>query len=123
MLEGGRVLHHVKMFAPDPKNTIVFAGYQAAGTRGADIINGKESIKIFGEDVPIRAEVQVLNNMSAHADYEEILQWLRNFNHPPRKVFITHGEPEAAQSLKEKIEAQYKWPCVIPDYLYNEVLG
>jgi len=123
MLEGGRVLHHVKMFAPDPKNTIVFAGYQAAGTRGADIINGKESIKIFGETVPVRAEVQVLSNMSAHADYEEILQWLRNFNHYPRKVFITHGEPEAAQSLKEKIEEKHKWQCVVPDYLYSELLS
>ena len=123
MLEGGRVLHHVKIFAPDPRNTIVFAGYQASGTRGADIINGKESIKIFGEDVPVRAEVQVLSNMSAHADYEEILEWLKNFNHHPRKIFITHGEPEAALSLKEKIEKKYRWSCVIPEYLYSELLN
>lgn len=123
MLEGGRVLHHVKVFAPDPKNTIVFAGYQAAGTRGADMINGKESIKIFGEDTPIRAEIQVLNNMSAHADYEEILQWLKHFNHHPRKVFITHGEPEAALALKEKIEKAHRWQCVIPEYLSSEVLN
>lgn len=123
MLEGGRVLHHVKIFAPDAKNTVVFAGYQAAGTRGADMINGKESIKIFGEDTPIRAEVQVLSNMSAHADYDEILDWLRKFNHHPRKVFITHGEPEAASALKEKIEEQLNWPCVIPDYLYSELLN
>ncbi len=123
MLEGGRVLHHVKIFGPDPRNTIVFAGYQAAGTRGADIIHGKESIKIFGEDTPIRAEVKVLSNMSAHADYDEILAWLKNFNHHPRKVFITHGEPDAALSLKEKIEKQYHWPCVIPDYLYSELLN
>lgn len=122
MLEGGRVLHHVKIFAPDPKNTIVFAGYQAAGTRGADMINGKESIKIFGEDTPIQAEIKVLSNMSAHADYEEILQWLKHFNHHPRKIFITHGEPEAALALKEKIEKTYRWPCVIPDYLYSETL-
>ncbi len=122
MLEGGRVLHHVKMFAPDPKNTIVFAGYQASGTRGADIIAGKKHIKAFGEDVAINAEVQVLSNMSAHADYEEILAWLAHFNHHPRKVFITHGEPDAAQALKEKIEEKYGWPCVIPDYLYSEML-
>lgn len=123
MLEGGRVLHHVRVFAQDPKNTIVFAGYQAAGTRGADIIGGKEFIKVFGETVPIRAEIQVLSNMSAHADYEEILQWLKHFNHHPRKVFITHGEPEAAKSLKDKIEDQYDWPCVVPDYMYSEMLG
>lgn len=123
MLEGGRVLHHVKIFAPDAKNTVVFAGYQAAGTRGADMINGKESIKIFGEDTPIRAEVKVLSNMSAHADYDEILDWLKHFNHHPRKVFITHGEPDAALALKEKIEEQLNWPCVIPDYLYSELLN
>ncbi len=122
MLEGGRVLHHIRVFAQDAKNTIVFAGYQAAGTRGADMINGKESIKVFGETVPINAEVQVLSNMSAHADYDEILEWLKHFNHHPRKVFITHGEPEAAQSLKGKIEERYRWPCVVPDYLHTEVL-
>ncbi|EKD73523.1 MAG: hypothetical protein ACD_45C00292G0008 [uncultured bacterium] len=123
MLEGGRVLHHIRVFAPDPKNTIVFAGYQAAGTRGADIINGKDFIKIFGETIPVCAEVQVLSNMSAHADYEEILQWLSHFNHHPRKVFITHGEPDAAQALKEKIEEKYHWPCVVPDYLQTELLA
>ena len=122
MLEGGRVLHHIKFFAPDPLNTIVFAGYQASGTRGADMINGKASIKIFGETIPVNAEVKVLSNMSAHADYEEILQWLSHFNHHPRKIFITHGEPEAANALKNKIEERFKWPCVVPEYLASEVL-
>jgi metallo-beta-lactamase family protein len=122
MLEGGRVLHHIKTFAPDEKSTIVFAGYQATGTRGADMINGKPEIKIFGQSVPVRAEVKVLSNMSAHADYNEILDWLAHFNHHPRKVFITHGEPEAANALKEKIQAKYKWACVVPDYLQTETL-
>jgi metallo-beta-lactamase family protein len=122
MLEGGRVLHHIKSFAPDERNTIVFAGYQAAGTRGADMINGKPSIKVFGQTLPIKAEVKVLSNMSAHADYQEILDWLSHFNHHPRKVFITHGEPEAALSLKQKIEERFKWQCVVPDYLQCEQL-
>lgn len=122
MLEGGRVLHHIKTFAPDEKSTIVFAGYQAAGTRGADMINGKPEIKVFGQPVAIKAEVKVLSNMSAHADYNEILQWLSHFNHHPRKVFITHGEPEAAQSLKEKIEERYRWKCEVPEYLQTEQL-
>lgn len=122
MLEGGRVLHHIRVFAPDPKNTIVFAGYQAAGTRGADMTNGKEQIKVFGETIPVKAEVQILSNMSAHADYEEIIDWLSHFNHFPRKIFITHGEPDAALSLKDKIEEKYKWPCVIPEYLQTESL-
>ena len=123
MLEGGRVLHHIRVFVQDPKNTIVFAGYQASGTRGAEMIGGKDSIKIFGESIPVRAKIEVLSNMSAHADYEEILEWLKNFNHHPRKIFITHGEPEAAQSLKEKIEDQYNWSCMIPEYLHTEVLA
>lgn len=122
MLEGGRVLHHIRAFAPDAKNTIVFTGYQAAGTRGADMTNGKQQIKVFGETIAINAEIQVLSNMSAHADYEEILQWLSHFNHHPRKVFITHGEPEAAKSLKDKIEEKYRWACVIPEYLQTESL-
>lgn len=122
MLEGGRVLHHIRVFAPDAKNTIVFAGYQASGTRGADMINGKKSIKLFGETIAVNAEVQVLSNMSAHADYEEILDWLSKFNRRPRKVFITHGEPEAANALKEKIEEKFDWTCVVPDYLQTEVL-
>lgn len=122
MLEGGRVLHHIRVFAPDAKSTIVFAGYQAAGTRGADMTNGKKEIKIFGETIPINAEIQILSNMSAHADYDEILEWLANFNHHPRKVFITHGEPDAALSLKEKIQERYNWNCVIPDYLQTEKL-
>jgi metallo-beta-lactamase family protein len=122
MLEGGRVLHHIKTFAPDERNSIIFAGYQATGTRGADMINGKPEIKVFGQKIPVKAEVKVLSNMSAHADYEEILQWLSHFNHHPRKVFITHGEPEAAQSLKEKIEEKFGWECVVPNYLQAEQL-
>jgi metallo-beta-lactamase family protein len=122
MLEGGRVLHHIKAFGPDEKSTIVFAGYQAMGTRGADIINGKPEIKIFGNPVPIKAEVKVLSNMSAHADYEEILDWLGHFNHPPRKVFITHGEIDAAHALEEQIEERFNWQCVVPDYLQTENL-
>ena len=123
MLEGGRVLHHIKTFAPDEKNMVIFAGYQAAGTRGADMTSGKKEIKAFGETVPINAEVKVLSNMSAHADYDEILEWLAHFNHHPRKVFITHGEPEAAEALKQKIEEKYGWQCVVPDYMHSEILA
>lgn len=122
MLEGGRVLHHIKTFATDERSTIVFTGYQAAGTRGADIIHGKRHLKIFGESIEVNAEVKILSNMSAHADYGEILDWLSHFNHHPKKVFITHGEPEAAQSLKKKIEETFNWACVVPDYLYTETL-
>lgn len=122
MLEGGRVLHHIKSFGVDARNTIVFTGYQATGTRGADMIHGNRRLKIFGQAIDIAAEIKILSNMSAHADYEEILAWLNHFNHHPKKVFITHGEPEASLSLKEKIEERFKWTCVIPDYMYTETL-
>ncbi|HEV8260760.1 MAG TPA: MBL fold metallo-hydrolase, partial [Burkholderiales bacterium] len=117
MATGGRVVHHLKAFAPDPKNTILFAGFQAAGTRGAAILNGAETVKIHGEYVPVRAEVQILSNLSAHADYAEILDWLDGFGRPPRQTFITHGEPVAADALRHRIEEKKHWKCKVPDYL------
>lgn len=117
MATGGRVLHHLKVFAPDSRNTLLFAGYQAGGTRGARILNGEKEVKIFGEMVPINAEVDSITNLSAHADYQEILTWLKNFTKPPKKVFITHGEPEAALALKGHIESELGWDCVVPEYL------
>jgi metallo-beta-lactamase family protein len=122
MLEGGRVLHHIKMFGTHPINTILFTGYQAAGTRGAHIIQGKRMLKMFGEKIIINAEIKELQNMSAHADSEELLEWLSHFNHYPKKVFITHGELHAAKALKDKIEEKFGWQCVIPDYLYSEIV-
>lgn len=117
MATGGRVLHHIKVFAGDSRNTILFAGFQAAGTRGEAMVNGKKEIKMLGEVVPINAEVISLSNVSAHTDYNETLAWLKQATKPPRKVFITHGEIKAAESLKEKIEANLGWLCDIPDYL------
>jgi metallo-beta-lactamase family protein len=116
MATGGRVVHHLKAFAPDPKNTILFAGFQAAGTRGAAMLNGAESVKIHGEYVPVRAEVRILSNLSAHADYAEILEWLDNFRASPRQTFITHGEPTAADALRHRIEERKRWRCRVPDY-------
>ena len=122
MATGGRILHHLKVFAPDPKNTILLTGYQAAETRGAALLEGKSEIKIHGEAVSIRAEIANISELSAHADYEEILTWMRGFQHPPRKVFITHGEPMASLSLKKHIEERLGWLCSIPKYLTVEKL-
>lgn len=119
MATGGRVVHHLKAFAPDARNTILFAGFQAVGTRGAAILAGAESVKIHGEYVPIRAEVQVLSNLSAHADYAEILRWLDGFEVPPKQIFITHGEPVAADALRHRIEEVRHWQCSVPDYLQS----
>lgn len=116
MATGGRVLHHLKIFAPDPKNTILFTGYQAGGTRGARMLNGEPEIKIHGKMIPVNAKIKNLNNISAHADYEETLYWLSHFKEKPKTTFITHGEPDSAISLKEKIENQLHWHCIIPKY-------
>lgn len=117
MATGGRVLHHLKVFAPDPRNTILFAGYQAAGTRGAALVAGAKSVKIHGGYVPINAEVKNLHMLSAHADRTEILNWLGNFEKPPRMTFITHGEPVASDALRLAIEEQYKWTTRVPEHL------
>ena len=123
MLTGGRVLHHVKVFSYDPRNVILFAGYQAVGTRGEALLSGKKEIKMFGEYITVNAQVISLSNISAHADYEEILAWLGRIKKPPKKVFITHGKAEASESLQTKIEEKFGWNCVIPEYLQVESLG
>ena len=117
MATGGRVLHHLKAFAPDRRNTILFAGYQAGGTRGARIEGGAASIRIFGEDVPVRAEVASLDDLSAHADGRELVDWMRSFRQPPRRTFITHGEPAAADAMRLRIEHDLHWQCHMPYYL------
>lgn len=122
MLDGGRVLHHLKFFLSDPRNAVLLTGYQAAGTRGEALLHGKKALKIHGEMVPVNAEIIELHNLSAHADYAEILNWLENFKQAPRKVFITHGELGSATSLKNKIEEKFGWTCVVPDYLQKEDL-
>ncbi len=117
MAEGGRVLHHIKHYAPDPKNTILFSGFQAGGTRGARMLNGEPEVKIHGKLVPIKARVERLTELSSHADYEELLIWLKGFESPPKEVFITHGEPTAAEALKEKIQSAFGWNVTVPHYL------
>ena len=116
MATGGRVVHHLKAFAPDPRNTILFTGFQAGGTRGAAMLAGAEAIKIHGQYIPVRAEVANIDNLSAHADYSEILGWLKNFETPPRQTFVTHGEPEAADALRLRIEETLGWRATVPEY-------
>lgn len=122
MATGGRVIHHLKSFAPDHRNTILFAGFQAGGTRGAAMLGGATTIRIHGEDVPLRAEVAMLDNLSAHADAGEILDWLKRFSKKPLRTFITHGEPAAADALRLRIERELHWTCHVPDYLETVAL-
>ncbi|MEW6734480.1 MAG: MBL fold metallo-hydrolase [Acidobacteriota bacterium] len=116
MATGGRVLHHLKECLPDPRSTVLFAGFQAQGTRGRRLLEGEPTIKIHGEIIPVRAEIASISNLSAHADYAETLRWLSAFHQAPRRVFVTHGEPDAAQALKEKIETKFGWSVTVPDY-------
>lgn len=123
MATGGRVLHHLKAFASDPRNTILFAGYQAGGTRGASMIAGVDAIKIHGEYVPLRAQVTQIDNLSAHADGDEIMDWLAHFSAAPKQTFITHGEPDAADELRRRIEETLHWRCRVPEYFESAELS
>lgn len=116
MATGGRVLHHLKALAPDPRNTILFAGFQAAGTRGASMMAGAATIKMHGGYVPVRAEVRNLSMLSAHADRDEILSWLSHFKAPPRLTFVTHGEPTSADALRLAIAERFGWAVCVPEH-------
>ena len=117
MATGGRVLHHLERFAPDARNTILFTGFQAGGTRGDSIVRGASEVKIHGAYVPVRAEVRNLETLSAHADAGEILDWLARWKKAPRRVHLTHGEPAAADALRRRIGERFGWDCEVPDYL------
>ncbi|MPV69306.1 MBL fold metallo-hydrolase RNA specificity domain-containing protein [Burkholderia sp. BE17] len=116
MATGGRVLHHLTRYAPDPRNTIVLVGYQAAGTRGAALAAHEPTLKIHGEYVRVRARVESIASLSAHADYEEILRWLGTMQRAPFRTFVTHGEPAAADALRRRIAETLHWPCEVPTY-------
>ncbi|MBP6013434.1 MAG: MBL fold metallo-hydrolase [Alphaproteobacteria bacterium] len=117
MATGGRVVHHIAAFGPHPQNAIVFAGFQAGGTRGAALLAGAKEVKIHGNYVPIRAEVVALGNLSAHADVDEIMQWLKGFETPPRQTFVTHGEPPAADALRLRVQDELGWDVHVPEHL------
>jgi metallo-beta-lactamase family protein len=114
MVTGGRILHHFRERLTDEKNTMLFIGYQAEGTRGRLILDGRDEIKIHGEEVPVKAQIENITGFSGHADYNEIQAWLMGFNKPPEKTFIVHGEPEASSALADKIRSYFKWDVVIP---------
>ncbi|WP_248795488.1 MBL fold metallo-hydrolase RNA specificity domain-containing protein [Pseudomonas sp. MWU13-2105] len=116
MATGGRVLHHLKTLAPNPLNTLLIPGFQAGGTRGAHIVAGAPSVRIHGQDVPIRAEVVQMDSLSAHADADEIIQWLRSFKRPPKHTYVVHGEPNAADVLRQRISRELGWSVSVPEY-------
>ena len=116
MATGGRVLHHLIAFAPDPNNAIVLCGYQAGGTRGALLAEGAKYVRVYGQEIAIRAQVLQLESASAHADAAEILAWLATMKAAPRGVFVTHGEPQAADRLRLRIEHELGWRAFVPEF-------
>jgi metallo-beta-lactamase family protein len=114
MATGGRVLHHLKAFGGDRRNTILFSGFQAAGTRGRDLVEGRREVKIHGQWIGISAEIDDLSMLSAHADAGEIMRWLRGFQRPPRKTFVVHGEPASSEALRVRIRRELGWDVTVP---------
>jgi metallo-beta-lactamase family protein len=117
MVTGGRIQHHLKSFAPDARNTILICGFQAPGTPGAALLEGAQEMRIHGTQVPIRAEVEELTMLSAHADADGLMEWLGGFRKPPRQTFLVHGEDHASQGLQDRISAELGWPSTIPTHL------
>lgn len=117
MATGGRVVHHLKAFAYDPRNLILFAGFQAPGTRGAALVGGARTIRIHGQEHTVRAEVGQLETFSSHADADELLAWMRQLASAPRQVFVTHGEPGGSDIFRQRIEHELRWPVTVPEYL------
>jgi len=122
MATGGRVLHHLKAALPRSRNTVLFVGYQAAGTRGRSLVEGAESVKIHGRQVPVGARIERIDSMSAHADADEIMRWLSGFTRPPRMTYVVHGEPPARAALKARIEQELAWHVHVPEYLEQVTL-
>lgn len=116
MAEGGRVLHHLKAALPNAQNTVLFVGYQAAGTRGRRLLDGEKSVKMHGEWIPVSANIEKIDSMSAHADADEIMRWLRGLEAPPTRTFIVHGEPVAQDALGARISAELGWEHHAPEH-------
>lgn len=116
MLTGGRVLHHLLAFAGDVRNAIILCGYQAGGTRGAALARGERRIRVYGVDLDVHAEVFQLDTGSGHADADELVAWLDAAPRQPREVFLTHGEPDAADALRQRVERELGWPACVPEY-------
>ncbi len=113
MATGGRILHHLRQRLPDERTTVLFVGYQASGTRGRLLRDGARALRIFGEDVPVRASIMATDALSAHADQAEILRWLGGFRRPPEMTYAVHGEPEAAAALRDAIAEKLGWRCAV----------
>jgi metallo-beta-lactamase family protein len=116
MVTGGRILHHLMLRLPDPRNLILFIGFQAPGTRGFTIKNGASEVKMFGAEIPIRAQIAALEQFSDHADTPELLEWLHTFRRPPKQTYLVHGEPPAALQLRDAMTKELRWNVQVAAY-------
>ena len=116
MATGGRVLHHLEATLSNPKHTVLFVGYQAAGTRGRTLTDGIKEVKMLGRVLPVAARIERIDSMSAHADAGEIMRWLSNFARAPRMTYLVHGEPPALAALAARITSEKSWPVHIAAY-------
>jgi len=123
MATGGRVVHHIEAFAPHPAHTILFVGHQAMGTRGASLVNGAREVRMHGHWVPVRAEIATIDGLSSHADRDELLAWLGSLHTPPRRVYMTHGEPVSADALRQTVSERLGWRAAVPEYLQSVDVG
>ena len=117
MATGGRVLQHLKTALPNARNTILFTGFQAEGTRGRRLVDGEREVKIHGELVPVSAAIAQVHSMSAHADADELMRWLRGFARPPRLTCVVHGEPRTAAIFADRVRRELGWTVAVPEYL------
>lgn len=117
MVTGGRILHHLAQRLPDPRNLVIFIGFQAPGTRGAIIKSGAKEIKIFGEFIPIRAQIAALEQFSDHADPPELLEWLHTFKNQPGVTYLVHGEPAASSQLRDLMKKDLGWNVQVAEYM------
>jgi metallo-beta-lactamase family protein len=116
MVSGGRVLHHLVQRLPDARNAVILAGFQAEGTRGRALQEGAKSLKLYGQDVPVCAEIAEMGQFSAHAGKSELLRWLAALPAPPKQTYLTHGEPVAAQALQAAISEKFNWKAAVARY-------
>jgi metallo-beta-lactamase family protein len=119
MATGGRVLNHLKAALPNSRNTVLFSGFQAEGTRGRRLLEGEKEVKIQGEMVPVNAHIEQLHSMSAHADSTELLRWLKGFSRPPQMTFVVHGEPATAETFAATVRQRLGWAVAVPEYLQS----
>lgn len=121
MMTGGRVLHHLAQRLPNPKDVILICGYQAEGSRGRKLQDGEKSIKIFGQEISVRAQVHTIKGLSAHADRSELLDWVSGFRNPPSKTFVIHGEAASSNSFAQALR-EMNWTATVPKYLEEHLI-